>query len=288
MFEKEIPVLVVDDDPDILAISKLAMKNFEVFGLPITLYTADSKAAAIELLESRFALKAQAGAKLNVAFIDVVMETDTAGLELCDYIRNTLGDRFTQLYVRTGQPGIAPERSVIDRHDINGYFTKMEATEDKLYTLVKSGVRQAYFSGLALALGHQLQRLIVASDSRDSLAATLQQGWGMWDVDFKIGYGMGGRVIARGLDDAEFAAIRDRLDAQPGTPLGPGGDKYVVDGNTLMIKVAGSDTCDEVVDIAVGHAPPPEMLIPLMHGFVRSFGALWKRAGATEAEAVPA
>ena len=110
MFEKEIPVLLVDDDPDVLAVSRLAMKNFEVFGLPITLYTAGSKAAAIELLESRFALKAQAGAKLNVAFIDVVMETDTAGLELCDYIRNTLGDRFTQLYVRTGQPGIAPER----------------------------------------------------------------------------------------------------------------------------------------------------------------------------------
>ena len=73
MFEKEIPVLLVDDDPDVLAISRLAMRNFEVFGLPITLYTADSKAAAIELLESRFALQAQVGAKLNVAFIDVVV-----------------------------------------------------------------------------------------------------------------------------------------------------------------------------------------------------------------------
>jgi len=282
MFEKEIPVLLVDDDPDVLAVSRLAMKNFEVFGLPITLYTAESKAAAIELLESRFALQAQVGAKLNVAFIDVVMETDTAGLELCEYIRNTLGNRFTQLYIRTGQPGVAPERTVIDRYDINGYFTKMEATEDKLYTLVKSGVRQAYFSGLALALGFQLQRLIGESDSRDALAAALQQGWGMWDVDFKIGYGIHGRTIARGFDEAEFAALRERLDAAPGTPLGPGGDRYVVDGNALMIKVAASPTTDEVVDIAVGHAPPPEMLIPLMHGFVRSFAALWKRAGAMD------
>ncbi len=110
MFEKEIPVLLVDDEPDVLAVSQLAMKGFEVFGLPVRLYTAESKAKAIELLESEFAVAAQIGAKLNVAFIDVVMETDSAGLELCDYIRNTLGNRFTQIYIRTGQPGMAPER----------------------------------------------------------------------------------------------------------------------------------------------------------------------------------
>src|SRR5215218_3427668 len=142
MFEKEIPVLIVDDDPDVLAVTRLAMRSFDVFGLPITVYTAASKAEAIELLTSRFALQAQVGAKLNVAFVDVVMESDQAGLELCDYIRNTLGNKFTQLYVRTGQPGSAPERSVIDRYDINGYFTKAEATEDKLYSLVKAGIRQ--------------------------------------------------------------------------------------------------------------------------------------------------
>ena len=36
---------------------------------------------------------------------------------------------------------MSPERAVLDRYDINGYFTKAEATEDKLYSLVKS-VRQ--------------------------------------------------------------------------------------------------------------------------------------------------
>ena len=73
MFEKELPVLLVDDEPDVLAVSKLAMRDFEVFGLPIKLYAAASKAEAIELLTSDFALAAQVGAKPNVAFIDVVM-----------------------------------------------------------------------------------------------------------------------------------------------------------------------------------------------------------------------
>ena len=287
MFEKEIPVLLVDDDPDVLAVSKLAMRSFEVFGLPITTYTATSKAEAIELLTSRFALQAQVGAKLNVAFVDVVMETDTAGLELCDYIRNTLGNKFTQLYVRTGQPGMAPERTVIDRYDINGYFTKAEATEDKLYTLVKSGVRQAYFTGLSLALSNVLAGVIAASDSHAEMREALTRSWGMWDVDFKIGYGIGDTTVVRGFDEAEFARLRDELDSQEGKPIGrSGNDKVVVDGNRLLIKVAESDATAEVYDVAVGYAPAPEGLIPVMHTFVRSFAALWKKAAAREPQSV--
>jgi CheY-like chemotaxis protein len=286
MFEKEIPVLLVDDEPDVLAVSKLAMKNFEVFGLPITIYTAESKAEAIELLSDRFALEAQTGAKLNVAFIDVVMETDTAGLELCDYIRNTQRNKFTQIYIRTGQPGVAPERAVIDRYDIDGYFTKAEATEDKLYTLVKSGVRQAYFTGLSLALNNNLQQLIAAADSREHLAEALEGSWSAWAVDFQIGYSVNGRTIARGMDEQGFREISERLDQQPATHVGNRGDRYVIDGNRLLIKIAGDAMTADAVHVIVGYAPPPEMLIPPIHAFARSLAMLWKKAGA--AQAVPA
>ncbi len=131
MFQKEWAVLVVDDDPDVLAVSKLAMRGFEVNGLRVTLHTASSKAEAIRLLNTT--LSGSIFPYVAVALIDVVMETDQAGLELCQYIRETINNRMTQIYIRTGQPGMAPERKVIDRYDINGYFTKVEATEDKLY-----------------------------------------------------------------------------------------------------------------------------------------------------------
>src|ERR671933_2524242 len=201
MYEKELPVLLVDDEPDVLRVSKIAMRNFEVFGMPITIYTAQSKAEAIELIHSAFSVPAQPGALLHLAFIDVVMETDAAGLDLCDYIRNTLKNKFTQIYIRTGQPGVAPEREVIDRYDIDGYFTKVETTPDKLYSLVKSGIRQAYFTGLALALSNVLHRLIVVSDSRDAMTEVLQRGWSAWDLDLVIGYLMEDRVIAHGRDE---------------------------------------------------------------------------------------
>ena len=79
MFFKEWVVLLVDDEPDVLSVSKLAMRSFTVYGLPLKIYTAASKTEAIALFQDSFEL----AASLAVAFIDVVMESDSAGLELC-------------------------------------------------------------------------------------------------------------------------------------------------------------------------------------------------------------
>lgn len=118
------PVLIVDDEPDVLDVSELAMQNFTVYDLPIKLYTADSKAAAIELIKTKLTKEWATLPYLAVAFVDVVRESDIAGLGLCEYIRETTGNKLTQLYIRTGQPWVALERDVMDRYDINGYFTK--------------------------------------------------------------------------------------------------------------------------------------------------------------------
>src|SRR5262249_18430250 len=133
MFLSSFNVLLVDDDPEVLAVSKLAMRDFTVYGLPINLITAKSKGEAIRLFESAEATHPGLN-NLSLAFIDVVMETDTAGLELCRYIREDRNNKLVQLVLRTGQPGVAPEREVVDRYEINGYLSKVEATEDKLYS----------------------------------------------------------------------------------------------------------------------------------------------------------
>src|SRR2546423_11530859 len=103
------------------------MRAFSVSGRPINLVTATNKAEAVALFESA-GLGHRGVDNLGVAFIDVVMETDTAGLELCQYIREVRNNKLTQLFIRTGQPGVAPEREVMDRYDINGYLSKVEAT----------------------------------------------------------------------------------------------------------------------------------------------------------------
>ena len=48
MFQKEWEVLVVDDDPDVLAVSKLALRSVKVYGVPLKIHTCGSMAEAVE------------------------------------------------------------------------------------------------------------------------------------------------------------------------------------------------------------------------------------------------
>src|SRR5215475_2022992 len=171
LFAREWPVLLVDDDPDVLAVSRLAMRNIEVDGVPIALHTASSQAEAVQLLSGP--LGGSVAPYVAVAFVDVVMETQEAGLELCQYIRETLNNQLMQIYIRTGQPGVAPERSVIDRYDVNGYFSKVELTEDKLYSLLKAAVRQFRFTSMALAEFSVVAGAMLHADSRNGLSEYL-------------------------------------------------------------------------------------------------------------------
>ena len=277
------PVLIVDDEPDVLKISELAMKNFTVYGLPLKIYTAESKAEAVHLQNSTFAMQGQLS-PLAIAIIDVVMESDSAGLELCDSIRYSQHNHMTQLFIRTGQPGTAPEREVIDRYDINGYFSKTEVTEDKLYSLVKSGVRQFYLVSLSFVIAEFTNRLIEMSGSRTSLKKIIV---GMWADSEAEGDGLGtevfkqssyvfinGEGVGGNLDEAE--AIRERLNNLPGAPLGPAGDRYYSDENhDQVIKIGGGAEQAEVHHVIKGQFNIPDVALMTLHAFWSSFARLW-------------
>lgn len=52
MFQREWNILLVDDEPDVLSVSKLAMRSFTLYGTPLKIHTAASKAEAVELLKT--------------------------------------------------------------------------------------------------------------------------------------------------------------------------------------------------------------------------------------------
>ena len=285
MLPSDFNVLVVDDDPDVLAVSKLAMRGFTPLNLPIQLYTASSKAEAIELIQRDLSTPAYPGGNFAVALIDVVMETDTAGLELCDYIRNTLHNRTSQLYIRTGQPGVAPERDVIDRYDINGYFTKVEATEDKLYTMVKSGVSEITFAQTAVSLLDLLSVLASFSDSRDAMFGILDQAGATAGARFKFAICIDDRVVPFGMEQGEAQEVRDRLLKLPAMPLGMPGmpfptedDGYVIDNTATVIHVAESQVTTVADYLTITEAPVPRTSVELVYKFMRAFASLWKKA----------
>jgi len=290
MHLSEFNVVLVDDEPDVHEISRLAMRHFRVYGLPVRLHSASSKAEAIELLNS-LTLGRPNISMASVALIDVVMETDHAGLELCEYIRDVMKNRTMQLYVRTGQPGVAPERSVLDRYDIQGYLAKVEATEDKLYTIVKAGVRESYFTGLSHALQDLVHFLIPSASSRDGIAESLREWERLARLRFQGGkadaitaslcYIVEGRFVT-GLEEwrEEDAALRrrDELLALPSVAFDEDGDRYTVEGRDLLIEIAPSPVNAAVHYLLRGSVAPPDWEVFLYHRYLRTFAALWKQA----------
>ncbi len=126
-------ILIVDDEPEVHAVTKLSVGNLEFANKKLRLLNAMSAAEAKEILAKE--------SNIAVALIDVVMETEDAGLRLVDYIRNTLNNQHIRLIIRTGQPGAAPEREVIDHYDIDDYKDKTELTAQRLYTMLKTTLK---------------------------------------------------------------------------------------------------------------------------------------------------
>jgi CheY-like chemotaxis protein len=132
-------VLIVDDEPDMHEVTELALKRETVFGAKLKIHHAHSAKEGREFFEQN-----TAAAALAVAFVDVVMESEDAGLQLCKWIRDERQENATQLLLRTGQPGRAPPRKIIDEYNISGYMTKMEATPERLYSALKTAIQEFY------------------------------------------------------------------------------------------------------------------------------------------------
>ena len=125
-------VLVVDDDEDVHRVTRFALAGITILDRPIELLHARSAAEARR--------RAHETADIAVALVDVVMETPDAGLALVRDLREA-GFREMRIVLRTGQPGYAPELSVISTYEIDDYRTKAELTQTRLLTVLTSCIR---------------------------------------------------------------------------------------------------------------------------------------------------
>jgi response regulator RpfG family c-di-GMP phosphodiesterase len=126
-------VLVVDDEPDVHAITRVVLGDFRYDDRAIEIFSAYSRGEAERLLSLH--------ADVALVLLDVVMEETDSGLRLVRFVREELANALVRLVLRTGQPGYAPEREVIVRYDINDYKEKTELTAQKLFTTVVGSLR---------------------------------------------------------------------------------------------------------------------------------------------------
>src|SRR3954452_8900188 len=126
-------IAVIDDDPAVHDGTRFALSDYNLNGQGLEILSAHSAAEGRKLMAAHNDIAA--------VLLDVIMETDVAGLELVEYIRNEIKNETVRIILRTGQPGQAPERRVIVQYDINDYKAKTELTADKLFTSLTAALR---------------------------------------------------------------------------------------------------------------------------------------------------
>ena len=159
-------ILVVDDDPDVHSIVKLILRDATYLDRPLRFHSAFSAEQAEKILAEQ--------SDIAVALLDVVMETEEAGLQLVRRIRQDMQNASIRMILITGQPGQAPERDVIVNYDINDYKTKIELTAQKLFTTIIASLRSyteiKHRQKIELDLLDALGRIQLANLALDKLA----------------------------------------------------------------------------------------------------------------------
>jgi len=126
-------IMLVDDDEEVHQVIKLALHPFTFEGRGLTFLSAMSGEEAQTLIKQH--------PDTALMLLEVVMETNDAGLKVVQYIRDVLDNKWVRIILRTGQPGEAPEESMLLSYDINDYKTKDELTRSKLLPTVASSLR---------------------------------------------------------------------------------------------------------------------------------------------------
>lgn len=127
-------VLIVDDDYEVHAVTKLALHDFKFDNKKLNLVSAYSGEEAKDILSNN--------SDFSFVILDIVMESNDAGLKVVNFIRNELNNKLIRIIIRTGQPGYAPEEEIINKYDINDYKEKTELTTTKLYTTTRTALCQ--------------------------------------------------------------------------------------------------------------------------------------------------
>ncbi len=146
-------MIIADDEEEIHRVTKMIFKDYTYDGRELELLSAYSAKETNQLVLEN--------PDTAVIILDVVMETDTAGFEVVQFIREKLNNNIIQIILRTGQTGKVPEHKVIVEYAINDFKSKTELTARKLTTSVTSMLRNYQLANSFHELNKKLKKELV-------------------------------------------------------------------------------------------------------------------------------
>jgi len=126
-------ILISDDEEDVHSLTKTVLKNFVYKNKKLEFISTYNGADTIEAV--------RANDDIVLVLLDVIMESDDAGLQVVKKIREDLKNEYIQIVLRTGQSGLVPESEVVMNYAINDYKEKTELTSKKLITTIITAIR---------------------------------------------------------------------------------------------------------------------------------------------------
>lgn len=163
-------ILIADDEKDVHTLTKTVLKDLKYNNKEIEFISTFSAKETLDYVRDNN--------DVALILLDVVMESDDAGLETAKKIRDELKNYIVQIVLRTGQPGSAPETDVVINYGINDYKEKTELTARKLTTTVITALRSYKTLKSLEASKKGLKQIIDASENLfdDSSSKLFNQG----------------------------------------------------------------------------------------------------------------
>lgn len=167
-------VLIVDDEESVHHVTELVLHHFEFSGRKLQLLHAASGQEAQSVLKEN--------PDIALVLLDVIMETDHAGLDVVNYTRDVLNNEKVRILMRTGQPGggVFTENQLIRKFEFNDYRNKAELSSSELKSAV-TGLLRAYdelcsewasLPGWVSDLEPNVWKILVVDDEIDVLKLT--------------------------------------------------------------------------------------------------------------------
>ena len=149
-------IMIIDDEEMVHEISQMVLRNFSYKDRKLQFIHGYSGKQAVDLIKQH--------PDTAIILLDVVMETDSAGLDVVKYIRDELDNKSVRIILRTGQPGQAPEHVVVRLYDINDYLDKSKLTSQYLEIALITSLRSY----------DDIQTISQLSDSNDTLESLVK------------------------------------------------------------------------------------------------------------------
>jgi len=166
-------ILIIDDEEYVHKSLEVILSGMEYAGKGVEIVHAYSAHEAKKILKEC--------PEMALIILDVMMESDDAGLSFVRFLREEVGNKDTRVLLYTGQSGIAPKREVSETYIIDGYLDKNMSDNDDCYVAVRLALK-SYEQRLELNESSKKDDVILLGEIAEAYACILK------DSEFSVEY----------------------------------------------------------------------------------------------------